>query len=363
MAKDYYEILGITKDASQEDVKKAFRKLAHEHHPDKGNGNADKFKEISEAYQTLSKPEKRKQYDQFGQSFNGASGGAGGFNYQDFARANQGGGNPFGGGNVNFDFGDMGDIFGSFFGGGGNGQSRSSKGSDVQIELSIDFEDSVFGVEKEIDLQKRVLCDHCSGNGAEPGAKIESCKTCGGTGRVNKVQQTILGNFQTQSTCSDCHGEGQKADKKCSKCDGAGIRHGSEKIKVKIPAGISNDQSIRLTGKGEPAKGGVSGDLYVHVQVKSSRKFKRDGNNIISDYHISIKQAILGDKIDIETVDGPVKLKIPEGTQSHTNFRLSGKGVPHLQSRGRGDHLVTVIVDIPKGISRGKRKSLDELDI
>jgi molecular chaperone DnaJ len=362
MAKDYYDVLGVSKSASADEIKKAFRKLAHEHHPDKGNGNADKFKEISQAYQTLSKPEKRKQYDQFGQSFNGASGGPGGFNYQDFARS-QGGGSPFGGGNVNFDFGDMGDVFGSFFGGGGGGQAKSARGADVQIELSIDFEQSVFGVEKEVNLQKRVLCDHCGGNGAEPGAKIEDCSTCKGTGRVNKVQQTILGNFQTQSACSDCHGEGQKVDKKCSKCDGKGIAHGSEKIKIKIPAGISDGQSIRLGGKGEPVRGGSTGDLYVHVRVKASRKFKRDNSNIVSDYHISIKQAVLGDKVDIETVDGSVKLKIPEGTQSHTQFRLSSKGVPHLQSRGRGDHLVTVIVDIPKGISRGKKKQLDELNI
>jgi len=363
MAKDYYEVLGVNKSATQDEVKKAFRKLAHEHHPDKGNGNADKFKEINEAYQTLNNPQKRKQYDQFGQSFGGAQG-SGGFNYQDFARAQGGQGGGFSQSNVHFDFsdmGDLGDMFGSFFGG-SRGGTRTARGSDVQVEINIDFEEAVFGVEKIIDLTKRVTCDKCSGNGAEPGSKISDCKTCGGSGRVVRAQQTILGNIQTQATCPDCQGEGKKYEKKCSQCHGTGIVHGSEKIKVQIPAGIETDQSIKLSGKGEPAPKGVAGDLYININVSSSRKFTRVRNDILSGLNISLKQAILGDKIEIETVDGPVSLKIPAGTQSHTDFRLKSKGVPYLRSRGRGDHIVKVVVDIPRSVSRKQKKFLDEME-
>ena len=220
MAKDYYQTLGVNKGASQEDIKKAFRKLAHEHHPDKKSGNAEKFKEINEAYQTLGNEQKRRQYDQFGSA--GPNFGSGGFS----------GGNPFGGqgfggynqGNVNFDFGDigdLGDIFGSFFGG-GRGSSGTKRGSDLEMELSIDFEEAVFGVSKRIDLSKIVLCDACGGNGAEPGSKINTCQTCKGTGRVTRMQQTILGNFQTQATCPDCGGQGKKPEKPCRKCRGEG---------------------------------------------------------------------------------------------------------------------------------------------
>lgn len=369
MAKDYYNILGVKKDASQEEIKKAFRKLAHEHHPDKGNGNGDKFKEINEAYQTLGNPQKRKQYDQFGSAaggFSGAGGPGGGFNYQDFARAQ--GGNPFGGGfsqgNVHFDFGDMGDlgdIFGSFFGGGARQSSRRQRGSDIEAELEINFEEAVFGTEKTIDLSKTVLCDRCGGNGAEPGSKISDCKTCGGTGRVIRAQQTIFGTFQSQTVCPDCRGEGKSYEKKCSKCGGVGTIHGSEKIKVRIPAGIEDGRSIKLSGKGEPAPRGVSGDLYIRVRVQADRKLRRQGNNILTIEHLSLKQAILGDKIQVDTVDGPVSLKIPAGTQSHSEFKLKNKGVPYLGSRGRGDHIVKVIVDIPRGADKKMKRLLEEL--
>lgn len=366
MAKDYYDILGVSKSASQDDIKKAFRKLAHEHHPDKGNGNADKFKEINEAYQTLGNEGKRKQYDQFGQSF--GHGGANGFNYQDFAR--QQGGNPFGQGGfsqggVNFDFGDLGDlgdIFGSFFGGGGS-RKQSTRGRDIEMEMTIDFEEAVFGTEKNIDLAKKIVCDRCGGNGAEPGSKVNTCKTCGGRGRVSKIQQTIFGNFQAESVCPDCHGEGQSYEKKCSQCHGSGTVSGSEKIKIKVPAGIVAGQSIKLTSKGEAGPQGHNGDLYIRVKIHASREFKREGDEILTEEHISVKQAILGDKIEVETVDGPVRLKIPEGTQSHSKFRIREKGVPHLNRRGRGDHIVEIIVDIPRGLSRAKAKQLEDLGI
>ncbi|MEI6288474.1 MAG: molecular chaperone DnaJ [bacterium] len=361
MAQDYYKTLGVEKNASQEDVKKAFRKLAHEHHPDKQTGNADKFKEINEAYQTLGNEQKRKQYDQFGSAYNNNAGG--GFNS----------GNPYGQsggfrqGNVNFDFGDMGDLgdLFSFFGGGQSRSAKVSRGEDMEIEIAIEFEESVFGVEKIIDLSKKVSCEYCGNTGAEPGSKIASCPTCNGTGQVHKIQQTILGNFQSTAVCSECHGTGKRPDKKCSKCRGTGSVYGTEKIKVKIPAGISSGQSIKLSGKGEQPDrpGGQAGDLYIHVRVRENKKFRRVGDDVFSESHISLTQAILGDSIGIETVDGEVKLKIHEGTQSHTQFRLRDKGVPHLNGRGRGDHLVDVIVDIPRSISRNTRKILEDLKI
>ncbi len=365
MPKDYYDILGVNKSASQEDIKKAFRGLAHQHHPDKSGGNADKFKEINEAYQTIGDAEKRKQYDQFGSAFAGGQGPSG-FSYQDFARAQ--GANPFGGGfsqgNVHFDFGDAGDLgemFGSFFGGaqGGRGRKRE-RGEDIEVALNVDFAEAVFGADKTIELNKQILCDRCGGNGAEPGSKISTCKTCNGSGSVSRVQQTILGAFQTQSVCSHCNGEGKTFEKKCTQCHGAGIVHGSERIKVKIPAGIENGQAIKFSGKGEPAPKGTAGDLYLTIRVKSHKNLERRNNDIFSCRHISLKQAILGDKIEVETVDGPVKLNIPEGTQSRVQFRLKDKGVPRLQSRGRGDHLVEIIVDIPKNVSRKMKQILEE---
>ncbi len=369
MAKDYYELLGVSKNATQDEIKKAFRKLAHEHHPDKASGNEAKFKEINEAYQTLGTEDKRRQYDQFGKS--GAAGQ--GFNYQDFARGQ--GGNPFGGfsqgqGGSSFDFGNMGDmgdfgdLFSSFFGGSSNSRTKqATRGSDMEIDMSIEFEEAVFGTEKTINLQKKVVCETCGGNGAEPGSKVTTCLKCGGTGRIVKIQQTILGNFQTQATCPDCGGTGKKYEKKCHECHGEGVTTGSEKIKVTIPAGISDGQSLRLSGKGEAIAKGSAGDLFIVIKVKPSKIFKRDGDNIHSEIKISVKQAILGDKIEVETVDGPVSLKIPEGTQSHTEFRLREKGVPHLRSRGRGDHLVDVVVNIPRNLSRKQEKLLDELGI
>ncbi len=363
MATDYYKVLGVDKAANQEEIKKAFRKLAHEHHPDKKTGNIDKFKEINEAYQVLGNTEKRQQYDQYGQTFSGAGSNGGG----------RPGGNPFAGGqgfggfgqggNVNFDFGemgDLGDIFGSFFGGGA-GRGQSARGHDLQAELTIDFKEAVFGVEKMIELNKQIKCANCAGSGAEPGSKINTCSTCGGSGRVVKIQQTILGNFQTQVTCSDCHGTGQKPDKKCGVCRGAGHTRGQEKIKVIIPGGISDGQTVKISGKGDLGERGQAGDLYILVSVTKDKNFVREGDDILTEAHISLKQALLGDKIEIATVEGPISLKIPEGTQSRTQFRLKGKGVTHLRQHGRGDQLVEVIVDIPKSLTRAQRKLVEQL--
>ncbi|MFA6594222.1 MAG: molecular chaperone DnaJ [Candidatus Buchananbacteria bacterium] len=363
MAQDYYKTLGVNKSASADEIKRAFRKLAHEYHPDKKTGNAEKFKEINEAYQTLGNEDKRRQYDQFGQTFPGGGRPGGGYY----------GGNPFGQGfggfnqgNVNFDFGDagdLGDIFGSFFGGAAGGRQTPRRGADLQTELTIDFKEAVFGAEKTIELNKQIICDICGGSGAEPGSKINTCKTCNGRGRVVRAQQTFLGTIQTEAVCPQCQGAGQMPENKCHKCHGNGHVRGSEKIKITIPAGIDNGQSLRLSGKGEAGEKGRSGDLLVRIRVRSHAKFRRDGFNIYSAYHLSVKQAILGDKVEIETVDGSVNLKIPEGTQSQTKFKLPGKGVTHLNARGRGDQIVEVIVDIPKNLSRADKKLLEQIKI
>lgn len=362
MAKDYYDILGVGKSANADEIKTAFRKKAHEHHPDKG-GNAEKFKELNEAYQVLGNAEKRQRYDQFGSAaFNQGAGGAGWGGSQGFSGFQ-------GGEGVNFDFGDLGDMFGGFsdifgFGGGSSGAKKASRGRDLEMSLSLDFLEAAFGAEKELNFPKNTTCDHCDGNGAEPGAKIETCKTCGGAGRVSRIQRTILGNIQTQATCSHCSGEGKIYSQKCTKCGGNGISREQVKLKVKIPAGINNGESIRLSGQGEAGlKGSPAGDLYLRINLKPDKKFSREAYDIRTEETISVKQAILGDKIDIKTIHGILKLKIPEGTQSGTVFKLKEKGVPKLHNRGLGDHYIKILVQIPLGLDRKKKQLLEALDI
>lgn len=364
MSKDYYNILGVGKNASQEEIKKAFRKKAHQCHPDKQGGDEQKFKEINEAYQVLGDAKKRAQYDQFGSAFEHAQAGGGFSGFEGF-RDFSGFTNGF---NVNFDdlgdiFGGLGDIFGSSARG-GRGRGRVRRGDDIEVLLNIEFKEAVFGAEKEISLRKNVVCDRCKGNGAEPGSMIETCKTCGGTGRIIKTQRTIFGIMRTQAACSDCGGEGKAHSQKCSKCRGNGVIQEISGIKVKIPAGIDNGETIRLSGHGEAgAKGAPAGDLYLKIRVNPDIKFKRDGYNILSKAEISFVQAALGDKIKIDTVDGPVKLKIPEGAQSGKVFRLSGRGIPRLRGGGRGDHLVEIIVKTPTGLTREQKRKLQELRI
>lgn len=361
MGKDYYKVLGVDKGASADDIKKAFRKKAHEHHPDKKGGDEAKFKEINEAYQVLGNAEKRAQYDRFGSGFEHAQG-AGGFHgfegFRDFSNFSEG----F---NVNMD--DLGDMFGGFgdiFGFGGGKKSRARRGGDIQAILNIDFKEAIFGTEKEVSLNKTIQCDKCHGHGAEPGAKVDTCKTCGGSGRVTKIQRTIFGQMQVQATCTDCSGEGKTYSEKCSKCKGHGIIRNMSHIKVKIPAGIDDGETIRLTGQGEAGEHGApAGDLYLRIKVNPSKQFSREGNNIFSKVEISFTQAVLGDKIEVETVDGQVTLKIPEGTQSGTDFVLKGKGVVSLRGKGRGNHLVKVVIKTPKNLSRKQKETLKELGI
>lgn len=360
MAKDYYGILGIGKNATQDEIKRVFRKLAHELHPDKG-GDPKKFKEVNEAYQVLSDAEKRKQYDQYGTTFEQAqaSGGFGGFEgFRDFTGFTEGMG-------VNFE--DLGDLFGGIFGGGMGGRSRSRsgrarKGRDIQADLKITFHDSVFGVEKEIELWKTVACDRCHGKGAEPGSTVKTCATCRGQGQVRQAQRTFLGMVETVVTCDVCGGQGERFETVCSKCRGGGVAKELRKMRVKVPAGIADGQTIRLTGEGEAGSvGGQAGDLYLTVRVADDKRFTRDGDDLHSEASLSFSQAALGTTLDVETVDGVVALKIPAGTQSGQEFRLKGKGVAHLKSSGRGDHLVHVHVATPKDVSRRQRDLFEQL--
>ena len=301
--KDYYEILGVPKTATADEIKTAFRKKAHEHHPDKKGGNEAKFKEANEAYQVLGNETKRQQYDRFGSGFqNGQAGGAGGYDFSGFNS-----------GNVNFE--DLGDLFGGFgdifnFGGASGGRRRASRGADLEMVLSLDFMTAVFGAEKEIEFKHLALCDHCAGKGGEPGAKEETCKTCQGRGQVSSIQRTVFGNIQSERECPSCGGRGRLFSKVCSVCDGVGHHRVGNKLKVKIPAGINNGETIRLSGQGDiSVKGGNAGDLYLRIKVAPHKKLIRDGYDIKIQETINIKQAILGDSISIETLDGPLKLK------------------------------------------------------
>ncbi|MBU0732433.1 molecular chaperone DnaJ [Patescibacteria group bacterium] len=375
MGKDYYEILGVAKDAPQEDIKKAFRKAAHKYHPDKETGDEEKFKEINEAYQVLGNEEKRKQFDQFGSTFDQQGGFGGGMNWDDFMNyARQGGGQQggfggaqgFSGGQV--DMGDLGDIFSEIFSGFGfGGRSRRkagvAHGNDIQVTVELPFKDAVFGTEQEMELYKTIKCPHCHGNKAEPGTPIKDCQECSGRGVVEKQSQTILGVMRSQAVCPACQGEGKIPEKKCSKCNGEGNIKDNVKVKVKIPAGIDNDQAIRLTGQGEAGSGGgQAGDLYVNVIVKPDPNFERQDFDVLTKAEISFPAATMGTKIEVKTLDGQGELKIPAGTQSGKIFKLKNKGIPKLHSSGRGDQLVEVIVKTPTKLSRKQKKLLMEFD-
>jgi len=358
MAKrDYYEVLGVSKDASADEIKKAFRRKAVELHPDKQGGDEAKFKEVNEAYEVLKDQSKRQRYDQFGHAgVGGASGG--------------GGGNPFGGfggewsgQNVNFDFGDLGlgDIFGSFFGGGPRGgQSRQARGNDVETRVEISFEEAVFGTEKDLRLTLDDTCSHCKGTTAEPGHELKTCETCKGSGQVVTATRTIFGNIQQATVCPTCKGKGKVPEKTCTVCHGKGTERRAQDITLKIPAGIDDGATIRLRDHGEAVANGPKGDLYVHVRVKAHKHFTREGDLILSEEHVDMVDAALGTEIDVETVDGTVRMKVPAGTQSGADFKLSGHGVPHLRSESRGAHIVTIIVDIPTKLSKQQKELLEQ---
>lgn len=361
MSNDHYKTLDVEKGASQEEVKKAFRKLAHKHHPDKPTGDEEKFKEINAAYQVIGDEEKRKQYDQYGHAAYeqaGQTGGAPGGGFGGF-----GGGQGF---NINMD--DLGDIFGGAFGfsgGAGPGSAwggrKKAKGSDIQVDMDLTFKEAVFGVDKEISLHRNSTCERCGGTSAEPGTSLKTCNDCNGEGVKVVQHRTVLGVIQQKTACTTCDGNGEIPQTHCTSCNGDGISKDRSTISVSIPAGVDNGAVLRVSQQGEAIKGGQAGDLFVRIHVSKEKGFERHGSDIVSHAEIGFTQAALGDKIDVETVDGPVELKIPAGTQSASKFRLKGKGVP--MRHGRGDHYVIVDVVTPKKLGRKEKKLLEELDL
>lgn len=352
--RDYYEILGVSKDASADEIKKAFRKAAVKYHPDKEGGDETKFKEAGEAYEVLKDAQKRQRYDQFGHAgVGGSSGGGGGY-----------GGNPFEGFNsqgFEFNFGDggLGDIFGQFFGG-GQQQRGPKRGRDVETQIQLTFEEAVFGMERELAFDMEDECSHCHGSTVEPGHDLKTCPTCHGAGQQTRVMNTMFGAIQQAVTCETCRGRGKVPEKVCSVCGGQGTERRKQTIKLKVPAGIDDGATIRLSERGEATANGPKGDLYVHIRVKAHKHFTREGDLILSEQHVSMIDAALGTEIDVQTVDGKVRMKVPAGTQSGTDFKLSGHGVPHLRSERRGAHIVQIIVDTPTKLSKKQRELLEQ---
>ncbi len=352
MSKDYYKTLGVERGASADEIKSAFRKLAHQHHPDKAGGDAAKFKEALEAYQVLSDAGKRKQYDQFGTTFDQAGAPGGGFG-------------GFQG--TNFDFsemGDLSDILGDLFGGArGRGRTRrEARGRDIEKDVQVTFKEAVFGAEKNIELYSYVACEHCGGRGAEPESKMKKCATCGGAGEVQVTQRTMFGQFVTRASCDACGGRGEEPEKKCKKCSGAGVARELKKLTIRIPAGVDDGGVLTVAGYGEMAPHGSAGDLYIRMRVMPDSRFERHGDDIASRVAISFKIAALGGMVKVETVDGAVELKIPAGTQPGSLFRLRGKGVPHARRATRGDHLVEVTIEVPTKLSKKQKQALEEFD-
>lgn len=354
MARDYYEILGVNREADKEEIKRAYRRLARKYHPDvnKEEGAEDKFKEINRAYEVLSEPEMRSRYDRYGEA--GVSNGAAAAGYSDFTEG-------------------FADIFESFFngfsggaGGAGQQQRRRSgpmRGDDLRLDLRLDFREAVFGGEKEIRISHLETCEACTGTGAKPGTRPRTCPTCTGSGQVRRATRTPFGSFTQVSVCPTCNGSGQVIEDKCESCNGRGQKQETKKLKITVPAGVDSGTRLRVSGEGDAGgRGGPAGDLYVYLFVNDDSEFKREGINILSDVKISYLQAILGCRIDVNTVDGPSELTIPPGTQPNTVLTLESKGVPRLGNpASRGDHLITVLIDIPTRISNEERGLLEQL--
>lgn len=360
--RDYYDILGVTKSASADEIKKAYRKLAIKYHPDKNPDDKsaeDKFKEAAEAYEILSNAEKKQRYDQYGHA------GVGG----------AGGGSGYGGGGMNMEdiFSQFGDIFGggggspfdSFFGGGqsrGGGGRRVAKGSNLRIKVKLTLEEIANGAEKKIKVNKQISCKTCDGSGANDKGSVSTCKTCGGSGAVRRVTNTILGQMQTTATCPTCHGSGQQITAKCGACHGEGTVRGEETITINIPAGVSEGMQLSMAGKGNAApNGGVPGDLIILIEELPHDTLKREGNNIVYDLHVSIVDAALGYSAEVPTIDGKAKIKIEAGTQSGKLLRLKGKGIPEVNSYHRGDQIIHVNIWTPKALSTEERAILEKL--
>lgn len=347
--KDYYKILGVEKGASKDDVKKAFRKLSSQFHPDKKTGDESKYKEITEAYAVLGDEKKRAEYDTYGHSFSGG-GGSQGFNWQDFS---QGGGFQ-GGEGVEFDIGDIFENFG--FGG---GRSRAQRGRDISIDIELTLKESVFGVVRKVLLTKNSTCEECKGSGAKQGTEMTTCSTCDGNGKIRETRQSILGSFSTVRECNVCLGKGKVPKERCPYCAGMGVRKKEEEIQINVPDGIQNGEVIRMTGRGEAIPNGEPGDLYIKVHVTPHEKIKRDGNNLVTTLPVRLSDALIGSKYTVETFDGQVEIAIPAGIAHGELLRIKGKGVS-IGGR-RGDFMVRIKVEIPKKLSRRARKLVEEL--
>ncbi len=364
MARDYYQTLGVEKSASKDDIKKAFRTLAHKYHPDKGGGNEQRFKEVSEAYSVLSDDKKRAEYDAYGRVFSGAGGaGAGGqsgfggfegFDFTDFASGrgfSQGAGVEF----------DLGDIFGDFFGGGARTTSaRQARGRDISIDVELPFSEAVFGTERRVLIGKTSVCEICRGTGGKPGAPLALCKTCNGKGKIRENRRSIFGSVQTVRPCSECRGTGQVPSEACAVCKGAGVRRAQEEILVRVPAGIDDGEVIRLTGAGEAVKGGGAGDLYVKVHVGKHALFRKEGSNLVTDLPIKLSSALLGDEYTVKALDGDITIKIPQGMRHGEILRVKGRGVPIERGR-RGDLMLKIEIVVPGKLSKEARRLVEEL--
>ena len=355
--KDYYAILGISKDANSEDVKKAFRKLAQQYHPDKKGGDEARFKEVSEAYSILSDSKKRAEYDAYGRTY-GATGGQGGFSggpfegfdfsgFQDAFRQ---------GGFANFDFGD---VFGDLFGG---EMRRERRGRDISIDIEIPFKDAIFGTERRILISKVGLCEACEGSGATKGSEVEKCTTCNGQGHVREARRSFLGSVTVTRECDSCRGRGARPKNPCKQCAGRGIRKKEEEIAIRVPAGIENGEMIRMPGRGEAVAGGASGDLYIKVHVKKDTRFTREGTTITTSLTVKLTDVLLGSEHAIPTLDGEVTIQVPAGTRHGELLRVRGKGAPmSANGNARGDMLVRINIDFPRTLSKKAKKLTEEL--
>lgn len=351
MAKDYYQILGVERGATSDDIKKAFHKLAHKYHPDKKGGDESKFKEVNEAYQILSDERKRQAYDTYGDStgadFSAAGGPAGGWDFSGFETGGQG-----------FQF-DIGDLFGEFFGGGSRGR-RSRRGRDISVDIQIPFVEAIFGSERTVLITKIGVCDHCRGNGAEPGSGKRRCDGCNGRGKIHETRRSLLGSFSAARECEVCNGSGEVPEKRCHDCGGSGVVRKNEEVKIATPPGVNDGEMIRLTGRGEAAPRGTAGDLYVKVHVERHPVFRRDGDNLVTDLPIKLTDAVLGAEQELKTLDGQLKVKIPEGISSGEILRVKGRGVPTGPGR-RGDLYIHIKIKTPDKLSKKARQLVEDL--
>ena len=360
--KDYYQVLGVQKGASEEDIKSAFRKLAHKYHPDKKGGDEKKFKEVSEAYAVLSDKKRRAEYDTYGRTFAGGGAQGPGFGGFDFSNFSAGGGPSFGGqgfgfgGGQAFEF-DLGDVFGEFFGGSPRGRAR---GRDISIDIELPFREAIFGSERRVLIAKVAACTVCGGTGAQKGSKIVACMACNGKGDIRETRNSFFGTFTSTRVCPHCRGKGETPETPCEACRGEGVAKREEEIRISIPAGVSDGEMIRMPGRGEAAPGGNPGDLYVKLHVKTDVNFSREGNNILTILPIKLTDALLGGEYRLHTLDGEEMLKVPAGVSHGETLRIRSKGVPY--GRGaRGDFLVRIEIEFPKKLSKGARDLVEKL--